>query len=757
MHKELNGKVSASDIAVIIPLRVNKHNTWSLERVEHFSSQTWRQFGEIRIVDHGSDANFADSLCALCEKFGFVYQRESSELEMFSLAEARNLGAQKTKYDYILFSDVDIIVGSDFAHLITQLCDHADIVNRKYRFITSPVIYLTESASREVVEAKKVSSDDSYDDLLNGYVYDANCFASSETIEFHAPASSVQLFDRMHYLAMGGQPADVSYHGGEDFDFVLRSLIKYREFPIPPKLEVIGTNWKNRKYESARSLIQVPGLISKSLGLYVFHLHHDRIPGWNVQMPKEQKWNWLLNRIEAYKGGAYLYQALANLSSDRNVCVFVDDNTFTYQCLRELLPYLGNCAIVPTARSSNYDEFRASMVHHDAKTAILVNPYASDERMETFLKAREEFDVRVFERGALPDSWFIDGDMPWHSESYDEKNWSRSLDESERASVVSYLHQLRMGFATLEANNAPVGVKMMRDKLSLPSATKTLLIALQTPNDTSVMEHTAITKTYPEFLAMIDDLAAVAAKKGWIVMVKKHPLDSTEYSFSHCRLMKTEHNIHDLIEVSAGVLCYNSGVGLLALAHGKPVCCVGKSFYIHDGLGVYFNGNYEDALDALLSDGILDQEKLLKFFHYLLTGLYSFGKAKNKTVVKEEKTLSITESVEYYDVNLEGFSLKKEIGLQPYDKDALLFLGFSQVPDNSIKAGTCSIHLENLDADKSGTKHKLTFKIYATLYGLVLSSKDRERLFDSPKDFFAKAKHPISRFGRDVFGYSKTA
>src|SRR5205085_10850630 len=90
---------------------------------------------------------------------------------------------------------------------------------------------------------------------------------------------------------------------------------------------------------------------------------------------------------------------------------------------------------------------------------------------------------------------------------------------------------------------------------------------------------------YSEFVAQID--AVARAHPDVRFLIKAHPLSNQpfESSLSNVTLCDRTDNIHALIELSQAVVCYNSGVGFLALVHGKPLFTLGNAFYNLPGCG----------------------------------------------------------------------------------------------------------------------------------------------------------------------------
>jgi tetratricopeptide (TPR) repeat protein len=80
----------------------------------------------------------------------------------------------------------------------------------------------------------------------------------------------------------------------------------------------------------------------------------------------------------------------------------------------------------------------------------------------------------------------------------------------------------------------------------------------------------------------------------------------------------------DLIDLAASVVVLNSGLGLAALAKGKPVVCCGEAFYAQPGLACTVSER--EALVAAVKEASLpDEDRRLSFLRYLIEDFYSFG------------------------------------------------------------------------------------------------------------------------------------
>lgn len=127
-------------------------------------------------------------------------------------------------------------------------------------------------------------------------------------------------------------------------------------------------------------------------------------------------------------------------------------------------------------------------------------------------------------------------------------------------------------------------LKNRSSKYDQPASTETLpssyvFIPLQVQSD-PVVQFANI-----DVITLVTEAARAAKQRGIHVVVKRHPFcDSatieallTEAAESNLFFHVSSGNIHTLIEHSLSVLAINSGVGLEALIHGKPVYGCGLS------------------------------------------------------------------------------------------------------------------------------------------------------------------------------------
>jgi hypothetical protein len=164
---------------------------------------------------------------------------------------------------------------------------------------------------------------------------------------------------------------------------------------------------------------------------------------------------------------------------------------------------------------------------------------------------------------------------------------------------------------------------------------------------------------------------------GWVVVCKNHPLDPDLPRIAGALYVGSETHVNDLLDLADAVLLMNSGVGVIAMAFGKPVICTAEAFYSHPGLA--YNANSpDDVLQLLRSEPVIDREKVRRFYWHLLSKVYSFGTAKYRnTRAADGSARTIVQRIIFNKVTL-GDSRTMIFGSSPagLSLDAPLFYSF---------------------------------------------------------------------------------
>lgn len=254
---------------------------------------------------------------------------------------------------------------------------------------------------------------------------------------------------------------------------------------------------------------------------------------------------------------------------------------------------------------------------------LFFNPYHSPHMEKLYQSARQQgLPYLCAERGGLPGSSFFDAEgFLSDSGSYGAPRWDQALDAGGEALVQTYIAATLRDRPALEQQPASLGGAALRARLGLAPGERLLIIPLQRPGDT-VTRFLTRGLAYDDFLREVRALCA-APPPGWRVAVKTHPLES-EALEGTAHLNADGHHVHDLLEACDLVWTFNSGVGLLAMLHERPVLHSGAVFYAVPGVNQAVAGAAEVRACLARPPGF-DAGRSRRFLHHLLTRVYSFG------------------------------------------------------------------------------------------------------------------------------------
>ena len=245
------------------------------------------------------------------------------------------------------------------------------------------------------------------------------------------------------------------------------------------------------------------------------------------------------------------------------------------------------------------------------------------------------FPFYCYDRGALPDSWFFDPHgFNVDSISYDTQFWDKPLDESSLQKVQDYIQHCITGAPTLEKQDGRIGADALAQKLQL-GGKKVLFVPMQRPSDTVIKHMAGNIRSFSKFVDVIDKLAANLKSKGWVVLCKKHPLETEVPILKHAQYVPQDTNFLDLLELADRVALINSGVGVYTMMMQKPCYIFGDAFYaipeVNQSikyLDFESDSDIEQVAQQILAGFEVNTEKMYRFVHYLTQTFYSFGTPK---------------------------------------------------------------------------------------------------------------------------------
>lgn len=610
-------------LTLIIPLRVSDQVYQAIGRLKEIIKIVPSELYNILIVDYGTCDEFRDEIHLMSSSAVRII-REDCVNKPFSIGHARDLGVQHATDSIVMFHDIDFLCSTTMYERIHSEVEARNLLNNAYDFFCVPVFFLTEFGSKL---AKDILSEKNSDICLQRLVYTA----SPAVVEFAAFGSSAIVVNKWHYLSIGGHSREFFGHGAEDYD-LLHRLAHFN--PKGPRTKDYYIDTKSNsilEYRGFRSYFALYGIDVFSRFIFQIHLWHPKreIVGYQQSNRNFKLLPSLMERFDKRRE-----QPLP--LPDRTICkcslLLMRPNTSSFSAIRQAIPLLGEYKTRDENDFKNGEKLieycRERGIHH----VLFLNPYGNEHRLELYKAIRStEIGYYVFDRGALPNSWFFDPrGFNYDSLSYAPDIWDKPLSTAETEFVEEFKTQLKNGDDALEENGIRRTAHYYRETLGI-SDKRVLFVPFQRPSDTVTTHFAGAALSVFNFQAWIKKLAENLPKRDWCIVCKNHPLDKNLPQVEGVIYAPQEAHINDLIELADKVLLMNSGVGVISLAFEKPVICTSNAFYCHDGLA-HQASSPDEILSLINAEIAPNKQKVNSFLHHLVTEIYSFGKSIYKNV-----------------------------------------------------------------------------------------------------------------------------
>jgi glycosyltransferase involved in cell wall biosynthesis len=338
----------------------------------------------------------------------------------------------------------------------------------------------------------------------------------------------------------------------------------------------------------------------------------------------------------------------------------------SYRSIEETLRDIGDLSFREEHSFDNAEDMIDYVRNSSFDLVVMPNPYGNERRRWIYVHLKRlDFPVLVFDRGALPGSWFFDLGFNADSLSYHPLAWDNALREDENYAVEDYIQNAKNQLP-LEHQGHRLGGEQLKQKLGL-SGKKVLFIPFQRPSDTTIKFFCGGIKTFDNFICLVNQSRKLLEQHAseWVVVAKRHPLEQVR-PHANVLFVDDDTHVHDLIEMSEAVLLINSGVGVIASLFDKPVLHAGDAFYSHPGM----NRNVktpEDVVYWLLRGFEVSKSARNRFIHHLVNKVYSFGTFETERVLhKDGAYRNITRKINFDTVKIpEGLVKKKLLFVTP--------------------------------------------------------------------------------------------
>lgn len=306
--------------------------------------------------------------------------------------------------------------------------------------------------------------------------------------------------------------------------------------------------------------------------------------------------------------------------------------------------------VVNAVRNSSFD------------LAIMPNPYGNPKRLWMYKHLRDcGFPVIVFDRGALPGSWFFDLGFNADSPTYHPLKWDTCLTDEQVTNVRNYIENVKNAQTSLESQGPVSSPDELKERLGI-SGKKVLFVGFQRPSDTTITYFSGPIGSYENFTKLVSEVNVLTQSLApeWVVIAKKHPLEQQRPS-ARLLYVDDDENINSLINTADMVLVVNSGVGLLASLWNKPVLFAGDAFYSHVSLNRQIR-TAQDVIYYMKNPFVPDAAIRDRFIHYLYSTVYSYGTFHTELVAQNDGSYrNITRNIEFQTLRFPSLLKKKDV------------------------------------------------------------------------------------------------
>ncbi len=603
----------------------------------------------------------------LCEELGYGYLNYTNSLSP-TYGLMLNFAAQHATGELLIFHDVNII---SWHGIYDDIFDESSVLNmcsQVKNFIIIPCLFTSKNFSDRILlnNSKKYLRQISVTYIQYGLGNDLLCFD---------PAASVIVVNTHHFLSISGFNTKIKDEYGIKIELINRLRRENEIFFNSNKYYDNHYDRSNlRDYEFYYEF-SAYGMRALFAGLIMFGLTDGSKNLSLLGITKE--FNVVLEEMNAYDLQYDTRLPLDKLHHMQNVLVLWDCGSIYTYILRQVFPYLGKIINVHPNKFNTTEVFKSYLLQNKITRVILFNPYLDETTRILYNKIRAlRVPYYVFERGALPDSWFFDENgFNADSVTYSPVNWENIvLTMVELNRVDSYVLNLIDSGNTLEFNHPRKGAALTRKHIDQQCDSfnkKILFISLQRDIDTVTNFFAGTVKNYDGFIGFVNEILLQIDLSKWVIVAKKHPLEKDNISFCKSVYYMNDAHIYDLLEVSDKVLLLNSGVGVLGMLFNKHVIHVGEAFYSHPQINSYAP-NSQTALTAILGDFTPDSLLIKKFIYYLKFRVYSFGIAKTSERTNDDGSrMSVTDDINFYELRL------PKIGEYKFN------INYRKIPENS--------------------------------------------------------------------------
>lgn len=766
MHKSLVDEVkdainikavTNSDITLCYGIRTSEVTPWIIERLK-FALDFYNPSPNFLIIDFGSKDIYAEEIAEVCKSKGAQVIHIDDD-GVFSASKARNIAFSKLSTDFIFFADIDFIYESDIFSRLETLANRLELQKNPRKILTMPIFHVNKVAS-EYFESLPNNSEK--DKLISKWGFDGLGTKFGDIFEFVAPYSNTFFMHKKMFDIAGGYCDEFRGHGSEDFEFLIRLAKLSTNIPVPKGLEkdfygpLKGSFWGEKEYIGFRRYLEAFTLPSESLGLKAFHLWHDKpsAKGYWTQSNdwKRERFNAVLDRHSSSNSQLL---SVDYIERDKTaLCIFSDKAQWGYFLPLRLAGY--KLSVLNEKSDNSISKALYDLEHGKFERVFVFNPYMKSHSVfRSIIEVAKKIGVQVtvIERGGLPNSIYYCDEVAYGDNEYSEvigKLHTYNFSEKELKATENILARMKEGNTSLEAMD-PYAKTWIKHTLLRFSEKKIIFIPLQLRDDMAVNYFTSGYPTYQEY--ELDIKIAVENNPDILFLIKQHPLSkydlSWTQSYENIFLADQNDNIHALIEISDAVTLYNSGVGLLAMMHNKPVYHVGNAYYNGNESFAQRCMSVSESAEIVKSGKmqVKDHIKMKLFFAWLIFRKYSWFNAQD--IIREfvDRKSHAYDNICVELLNLDGISMLTGLSVDGYEYSDKSYLNWH------LNIGT---NIKNASAKPTSTSIPKPIQKLSTPIGTVEQTQSNETVSKNPiKNIKEQRVKPKTLAGKIIVPFIK--
>jgi predicted glycosyltransferase involved in capsule biosynthesis len=251
-------------LSVIVPIKISIKKIYLLKRLQNLINKL-KNNKDIEIIIVDSSKKIFSKQISRINNIKYVYLKSSVP---YSVAAARNIGAQNATGEYILFYDADLITDSIFFINVLQNIKELSKKNNN-AFEIYPCLYLTEKKTKEI-ESKGVNDNDFL------YIKERYLQGYNDEVLYLAVNTSTILVKKEHYFKVGGYNNKFKGHGYEDFELIHKLFMSYKTIEVGSDYTLDYKTQFPYHYKGFRKYYAYYALPNFFKNMFTLHLWHPR-------------------------------------------------------------------------------------------------------------------------------------------------------------------------------------------------------------------------------------------------------------------------------------------------------------------------------------------------------------------------------------------------------------------------------------------------------------------------------------------------